>query len=246
MTEWNKIMNNALIPIKNALNKSFKNHSNEYEEWQYSIFLFQNIFGCIHENYKENETESITSLVYHRIPIWQRSIYWSSIAAYAGVYEVVAWAMRSMLEDITQAIYLDEQLCEAIIDVKLKKLSELRDNHWGFGKFRKNIKLPHFLNAKMIALYKYLNEYVHPSRELIEKEVRTRRILVEYVPQEFIVSSKMHIQTCDVVMALVIYRFPKIVHCYPRHNVTHEDYIRDLRERGFICTARILTGQNDI
>lgn len=186
----------------------------------------------------------MTSLVYHRLPIWRRSIYWSTIAGYVGLYEVVSCVLRSMLEDITQAIYLDQQFGESKIDVKLNKLSNLRDeDRWGFSAFCKKINPPEFLNTKMRSLWKELCRYVHPSRELIEMEVRSRRIIQEYVQNEFARTFENHIQTCDIVMALVLWHFPKTLKCFMRQDGTVEDCMQDLREQNFICTARICSEQ---
>ncbi|MFW9804503.1 MAG: hypothetical protein ACFFFC_17730 [Candidatus Thorarchaeota archaeon] len=239
MKEWKEIKKDALRIFDYSLDLSFKNRGKEYEGWWYPSFLFHNLFICIHEKYKRDDSKSMTSLQYRRLPIWRRLVYWSSIAGYAGLYEVVAWAMRFMVEDITQDIYLDQKLGNSLIGMKLGEWSNRRKERWGFADYIKEIDIPPFLKKKVKPLYGRLCQYVHPSREHIEMEVTSGRIYQEYVEREFDKSSKRHIQTCDIVISLVLCHFPQIVECLPRYTGIAENFIQDLRKRGFNCTARI-------
>lgn len=147
--------------------------------------------------------------------------------------------MRSMLEDITQAIYLNKQMGESNTSTKLQKLSKLKEQYWGFHNFRGKIDPPDFLTKRMISLNKELNQYVHPSTEPIMREVESLRIARDCLPKEFDESSRRHIETCDVVVALVFCRFSKALECFLTHDGAADDYIQDLRKRGFTCTSLI-------
>jgi len=229
----------ALLPFEYTLNQSFKNQSDEHARWQFPSFLFGNLFRCIGEKYKQDENSSIDSLVYMRLPVWQRSVHWIILSGYAGLYEAVARELRFMIEDITQAIYIDQRLGRTNLGGKVGAVSVLRDVETRFRVISKKINVPDFLKKEMRSLYKALCDYVHPSRELLEMEVRTLRLIHEYVPSEFDRSSKMHIQTCDVLVALVLFCFPKVSECFLKREEALQIQIQYLKEQGFIHTAQI-------
>jgi hypothetical protein len=239
--EWEVNKKGTLLMFERTLTDSFRTRVEDYRGWFLPNFLITTLFRCIWDNYKKQSGATEHSLVFRRLHGWQRTVHWSILAGYSGVYEAVARELRFMIEDITQAIYIDQIMGDSEIMAKVRALSILDDGHLGFQKLVKRISILDYLKNRLKELYNEMNKYVHPSFERIQQGLMELKIGFNYDLSKFEIAKKMHIETYDVIIALILSCFPDSVVCFLRTGIgrTLEDQIGDLESDGFILTTRI-------
>ncbi len=166
-----------------------------------------------------DSSEVLKSLVLKRLMEWHRIAAWSCMAAYHGSYESVARELRFFVEDSVQSLYADQQSPTDTIDEKVKWLetNRLRRTH-----LIDTVDIVLDLKAKLKCIYKELCDYVHPSVELIKRVIENKRIYFEYKEDWFDKMFEFHTRVFDLVLALVMFRFPKAIKRFLEYQNTDE------------------------
>ena len=128
MTErtWKDNKETVFIPFRQIWYKSFQGEFEEFDKWFYPTSIHQIISICIVDSYNHRETLS-NSLVFRRFLGLRRSLQWCIFSAHSGVYEAIARELRFVLEDLAQALYLDQQLGDSGLVSKTRTISILED-----------------------------------------------------------------------------------------------------------------------
>jgi len=153
-------------------------------------------------------SEVLKSLVLKRLMEWHRIAIWSCMAAYHGSYDSVARELRFLVEDAAQSLYADQQGPADSVDEKVRWLET---NRLRGKSLIDAIDLALDLKAKLHSIYRELCDYVHPSWKLIQKDIENKRIYFEYLEDWFEKMFEFHTRVFDLVLALVMFRFPKAI-----------------------------------
>ncbi|MGY5876859.1 MAG: hypothetical protein RTU30_14010 [Candidatus Thorarchaeota archaeon] len=153
-------------------------------------------------------SEVLKSLVSKRLLEWHRIALWSCMAVFHGSYESVARELRYLVEDCVQSLHVDQKRPEDTIDEKLIWLTKNRLR----GKPLINAtNLVLDFKERLKTIYNELCNYVHPSVELIQSDIESRRIYFEYQEDWFDKMFELHTRVFDFVLALVMFRFPNAI-----------------------------------
>lgn len=166
-----------------------------------------------------NSSDVLRSLVLKRLMEWHRTSLWSCMAAYHGAYESVARELRFVLEDSVQSLYADQQRPMDTIDEKMKWLGK---NRLRGSKLIDDTNLPSVLNTKLKYIYNELCDYVHPSVELIRRDIENKRIYFEYQEDWFDKMFEFQTKSFDLILALVMFHFPKAIKHFLEYQNTDE------------------------
>lgn len=159
------------------------------------------------------------SLVLKRLMEWHRIAAWSCMAAYHGSYESVARELRFLVEDSVQSLYADQKRLADTIDEKLKWLES---NRLRGSRLIEATSLVLDLETKLKCIYDELCDYVHPSVELIQRDIENKRIYYEYLEDWFERMFGFYTRVFDLVLALVMFHFPKAIKRFLEEQNTEE------------------------
>lgn len=164
-------------------------------------------------------SDVLKSLVLMRLMEWHRIAAWSCMAAYHGAYESVARDLRFLVEDAVQSLFADQRRPTDTIDEKIRWLETNRLR----GKpLIDAINLALDFKAKLKCIYNELCDYVHPSVELIQRDIENKRIYFEYLEDWFDKMFEFHTRVFDLVLALVMFRFPFAIKRFLEYQNTEE------------------------
>ncbi len=166
-----------------------------------------------------HSSEVLKSLVSKRLLEWHRISVWSCMAVYHGAYDSVARDLRFLVEDSVQSLYADQQKPTDTIDEKVKWLET--NYRRGTGLIDAT-SLVLDLNAKLKCIFKELCDYVHPSAKLIQRDIENKQIYFEYLEDWFDKMFEFHTRVFDLVLALVMFRFPKAIKRFLEYQNTEE------------------------
>ena len=124
-----------------------------------------------------------------------------------------------MVEDSVQSLYADQQRPADTIGEKIKWLET---NRLRGKSLIDAIALALDLKTKLKCIYTELCDYVHPSVELIQRDIENRRVYFEYLEDWFDKMFEFHTKVFDLVLALVMFRFPKAIKRFLGHQNTEE------------------------
>jgi hypothetical protein len=166
-----------------------------------------------------NSSEVLKSLVLKRLMEWHRIAIWSCMAAYHGSYESVARELRFLVEDSVQSIRVDQQSQADTID---EKLEWLESNRLRGSRLINATDLALDLKTKLKFIYNELSDYVHPSVKSIQRDIEYKRIYFECLEDWFDKMFEFHTRVFDLVLALVMFRFPKAIKRFLEGQSTEE------------------------
>ncbi len=159
------------------------------------------------------------SLVLKRLMEWHRIAAWSCMAAYHGSYESVARELRFLVEDSIQSLRADQKKPKYTIDEKLKWLES---NRLRGSRLIEATSFVLDLETKLKCIYNELCDYVHPSVELIQRDIENKRIYFEYLEDWFDRMFGFYTRVFDLVLALVMFRFPLAIKRFLEYQNTEE------------------------
>ena len=200
---------------------------------------FDNLF----KEATKSQSDVLRSLVYERLTGWHRIAIWSCIAAYHGSYESVAREMRFVLEDSLQAYYANQQRPNDNLNEKIKWI----ENNQKRGRVLIDAtSLSSELKDKLKQLYYELCDYVHPSTDLIRRNLDEKgRLYAIYIPDWYEQTKEFHRRTFDLVFTIVALRFPNAAVLFFLEKGTQEMF----NEHGFteisdVCKVLYESHQN--
>ena len=135
-----------------------------------------------------------------------RSFSWHMTAVFCGAYESAIRELRFILEDMCQAVYLDQ----FYKDLDLEERYEKAKNHLRGTPLICKLELPSNIEKQLMELYRNLCDYVHPSYKLLMEFFEDTRVVFSYKKERFVSAQSLHRQTCDAIFYLVLRAFPEI------------------------------------
>jgi hypothetical protein len=166
---------------------------------------------------------------------WHRIAVWSCMAAYHGSYESVARELRFLVEDSVQSLRVDQQRPADTID---EKLEWLESNRLRGRPLIDDTDLTLDLKAKLKCIYYELCDYVHPSVKSIQIDIENKRIYFKYLEDWFDKMFEFHTRVFDLVLVLVMFRFPKAIKRFLEEQNTEE-----LEKDGYKETIALIESQ---
>jgi hypothetical protein len=156
-----------------------------------------------------SESDVLRSLVYERLAGWHRIAIWCCVAAYHGSYDSVARELRFVVEDALQALRVDQERPRDSLDEKVAWLNTRKNSLRG-ERLIDETDIPCQLNWGLKQLHKELCDYVHPSAELIRRDLDEKgRMYNVYVSEWYERIKQFQRRTFDSVLTIVARRFPK-------------------------------------
>lgn len=229
--EFNAWINGIYGHFEDALYDSLFEKKSKFLIWRAPDVYFITMIDSILT--KDSATrESLESLVTERLMGWHRISIWSCMAAYHGSYESVARELRFLIEDAVQALRADQKNPDATIDEKLEwlEMNRLR------GKTLIDAtELALDLKSQLKDVYHELCDFVHPSVELIQRDIENRRILFKYDENYFDKMFDFHTRVFDLVLALILHRFP-----YAIEEFLEYQSIEELEKDGYNSSIAII------
>lgn len=180
----------------------------------------------------ERSSEVSKSLVLKRMMEWHRIAIWSCMAAYHGSYESVARELRFLIEDSAQSLYADQKKPTNTID---EKVTWLKTNRLRGSKLIDAIDFPLSLKEKLKSIYSALSDYVHPSVELIQRDIRDKRVYFDFFESWFDKMLEFSTTVFDLALSIVMFCFPKVIGRFLSYQS-----IEELRKDGYVETIAMI------
>ena len=103
----------------------------------------------------------------------------------------------------------------------------------------KKTKMNEDSKKEMRRLYDILCDYVHPSAELVQQILSSDGYFIKFDDTQYHSLLDLYTQTCDLVISLVISRFPKSIERFLWLRSSREEMIDGLKEEGYPLTALV-------
>jgi hypothetical protein len=233
---WQDNKEAIMISYLQVWDKSFQSKFEEFGRWWHPTFLHVQLFRCIVESHEKAELSN--SLVYRRFLGWRRTLHWCILSAHSGVYEAIARELRFIIEDLAQALYIEQKLGDSEIISKVRTASILEDVRLRGTPLIEKIDMNNETRKEMKRLYFVLCDYVHPSADLVQQILTSDGYFVKFDDAQYHSLLDLYTQTCDLVISLVISRFPKSIERFLWLRSSREEVIEGLKEEGYSLTAR--------
>ncbi|MFW9844756.1 MAG: hypothetical protein ACFFEV_09285 [Candidatus Thorarchaeota archaeon] len=188
--------------------QSFQSKVEEYQRWFFPTFVHHQVYRCIWDSH-EDKTSLQNSLLLHRFIGWRRSLQWCSFSAYSGAYEAIARELRFILEDLAQALYIDQQLGDSQILAKVKTVSVLEDTRLRGTGLIKKLDIDSDTKKQIKDLYDELCGFVHPSADLVTKGLTQLNYIFMFNERQFKFLMDIYVKTCDLVLSVVLAKYPE-------------------------------------
>lgn len=212
--EWDEFKD-LLDSVPRMWKRSWDSHEEEIEWWYTAIKLWIEIETIIITSdmsggYKQVKHFLERSFFFERLYTLQRASAWSLVAVLSGAYESSLRDLRFTIEDIVQAIYIDQVMGETKTTDKAKAIGFLEDVELRGSGLVSRADIPNDLRKPIISVYRRLSGFVHPSSE-ISSEKDTEHIYdFVYSKKMFKDTIELHKEAYDIVMALVVSKFPTV------------------------------------
>jgi hypothetical protein len=148
-----------------------------------------------------------SQVTFHRFIELQRTITWQMIAVSCGAYESAIRDLRFILEDMCQAVYIDQSFGELEAEERYKK-AQGKDRLRG-SKLICALDLPQDKENQFIKLYTELCDYAHPIYKVLMELFEDFKIAFFYNKEWFSNAQAFHNRTCDAILYLVLRLFPE-------------------------------------
>jgi hypothetical protein len=222
--QWKQNKDLTHVHFIQVWDQTFENQVEEYNSWFYPTFLIHQMMMSVWDSYGREELTK--SLAFRRLLSYRRTLQWCIFSAYSGAYESIARNLRFILEDLAQAVHMDD----------LHKDSELTKKVLFLQKFRlrgrnliDRLAIESYLIGEMKDLYGKLCDYVHPSFELVKRGLVRNQMFFEYDEFQFKSLLQYYVKTCDIIFSMILIQFP--------HSIKRLPYVFDGPEKigpGFI------------
>jgi len=140
---------------------------------------------------------------------------------------------------LAQALYIEQKLGDSGIISKVRTTSILEDVRLRGTSLIEKIEMNNETRKEMKRLYSVLCDYVHPSAELVQQILTSDGYFVEFDDTQYHSLLNLYTQTCDLVISLVISRFPKSIERFLWLRSSPEEMIDGLKEEGYLLTAQV-------
>ena len=241
LEEWEMQRDRVFFSFKPIWKKSFEEKQDKFPQWNYPADLHTALTSSIDDSY--NDEEYMDSLVFRRFVGWWRSLQWCIVAAHSGMYEAIARELRFILEDLTQALYIDQKLGDSDIRSKTRATSILEDLRLRGTRLIDQVVMED-AKAEMKSLYKVLSDYVHPSLELIQKiHTGDQYYYFTFDESQFQTSLDLYSKASDLILALMISRFPRSIERFILRTGSDdslESTMASLKKEGYSHTAKVI------
>ncbi len=240
LEDWEIQRDGVFLSFKQIWDKSFKDKQDKHPQWLYPTFLHTQLTLSIGETYDKKEYNN--SLVFRRFLGWHRSLQWCILSAHAGVYEGIARELRFILEDLAQAMYIDQKLGNSDIVSKTRATSILEDLRLRGTRLIDKAEMDD-VKQEMKELYDVLCDYVHPSAELVQKILTDDQYIFTFDESQFQTALDLYSKVSDLILALTISRFPRSIERFiltTGFDNSLESTVASLKNEGYSHTAEVI------
>ena len=206
--------------VEDVLVESIENHQDRIPFLQFVRECYCDLGFCMLNAYATPDKSILNNLVYIRLFDWERTVYWSTLAVYAGAYESMVRELRFLLEDVVQSMYFEMKMGNVDPAAKIRAHAILDDFRLRGSRVIDNV-LSGELRTESNKHYSRLSEYVHPTLKRVESSLSRDDCAMgyEYDEELFNESFELFKETHDLIFALIISNYPKITDLLVRCDV---------------------------
>ena len=222
--------------MQNVLVDSIENHQDQIPPLHFVTECYSDLGFCMLNAYATPDKSILTNLVYIRLFDWERTVYWSILAAYAGAYESMIREMRFLLEDVVQSMYIEIKMGNVDPAAKIQAHAILDDFRLRGSRVIDKV-LSGELRTESNKHYSKLSEYVHPTLKRVESSLERDDYVMgyEYDKELFNESLELFKETHDLIFTLIISNYPKITDWLVRCDVYSQLGTYGLKKTLRIC-----------
>ncbi len=191
------------IPLKN-LSRTFEIENDAIHDWIEVQNHWVDLYFSLNDCYEENILTS--NIVFRQFFILSRNLRWHTTAVMSGAYESAARDLRYILEDMCQALYLEQTYPELTSKQIYEKMKEKRPPR---GKTLIDVlNIPKTIKKDMSDIMGKLHTYVHPSYEQIMENIEDIKMVLFHKHDWFVNLRELHRKVADVALYIVLNSFP--------------------------------------
>lgn len=192
------------VPM-DVLRSTWKHETNSVDDWPQMPNHWIDLYFSISSFYPDDYLTSAN--VFRQFFVLLRNLSWHATAVLSGAYESAARELRYILEDMCQALHLDETYPDLSPDEVYEKMREKRPPRG--RKLISQLDLPDDIKKDMCEVYDMLNDYVHPSYRQLKENVTDLKVVLFYRHEWFDNIKVLHRKTCDFILFIMLKAFPE-------------------------------------
>lgn len=204
-SSWDDIRFNVLFPFERVLIDTMDDQSISKSSWLSPSVWLGDLRECVSRSYPRNSLKEC--LTYWKLLEWQRTVLWIYLAAYSGAYESIGRELRFLVQDMSQAIVIDNEYRNLSLVGKVEEVPERIHERELINK----LKISDDIRNKLREKWKVLCGYVHPSKEIVRTAISEVKFIFTFIQNQFDESLELFSGTMDLVFAILLGHFPKAI-----------------------------------